>query len=158
MNRPKYHVTLNFFLIALVVSLLALASQTPSPAQAGAGLPARETPVPPPPADDDKKDEAGPPVGAYVELAAPGAPVGAWTVIQWHCPSDGRSTGGWREVEGWQGAPTNSSRWWVHPKDFGTGPFRWLVMTGPGGAEWAASASFYLPGQPNETLRVEVSP
>jgi hypothetical protein len=83
---------------------------------------------------------------------ATGAPAGAWAAVQWQ-----DSAGGWHEVEGWRGAVAGSSHWWVHPKDFGKGSFRWVVMAGAGGVQWAVSPSFNLPGQPNETLRVEVS-
>ncbi len=158
MSYPKYNFTLSPILIALVVGLLTLAAQTPFAAHAGAGLPPRGTPTPLPAGDGGRHHKDRTLTGAYLELLAPGAPAGAWAVVQWHSPSDGRSAGGWHDVEGWRGAVADSSRWWVHPKDFGTGPFRWVVMAGPAGPLWAASASFNLPSQPNQTVQVVASP
>lgn len=149
MSYPKY-LTLSLTLIALVVGMWLLAVQTPPPAYAGAGLPPRDTPVPPPP---DDKDKDGPPVGATIELIAPDAPAGAWTVVQWQ-----DSAGGWHDVEGWRGSLANSHRWWVHPKDFGTGPFRWVVMVGPGGTVLKVSEPFHLPNGANETTLMTVEP
>lgn len=48
-------------------------------------------------------------------------------------------------------------RWWVAPKDSGTGPFRWVVTGQPGGAQLAVSHPFALPGGLNQTLRVDLS-
>jgi hypothetical protein len=147
----KYHITFSFILITLIIGLLALAAQTPSAAYAGAGLPPRATPVPPPP--DDDKDRGGPPVGAYIELAASDAPAGAWAVVQWQ-----DSAGGWHDVEGWRGSLANSRRWWVHPKDFRTGPFRWQVTAGPDGTVLKVSEAFHLPSGANETSLMTVEP
>lgn len=135
------------FGLILSAGLLAGALLSP-PAWADSGLPPRDVPTPGP-NNDDKSGSGGQPVGAHLELHAPGAPAGAWIVVQWQ-----DSAGGWHDVEGWRGTAANSSRWWVHPKDFGSGPFRWVVFE-PGGAIEAVSSSFNLPGQPNETLRVE---
>jgi len=117
-----------------------------------AGLPGRDTPTPAPlpGASDDKKDNT--PVGAWIELQVSGASSGAWSVVQWQ-----NSAGGWEDVEGWQGPLPQSTRWWVHRKDFGIGPFRWIVTRGPGGAELGSSASFNLPGQPNQTVQQTVT-
>lgn len=149
MSHTKYHFTFSFILIALVVGLVTLAAQTPPPAHAGAGLPPRAIPVPPPP--DDNKDRDGSAVGAYIDLAAPDAPAGAWTVVQWQ-----DSAGGWHDVEGWRGFLPDSSRWWVHPKDFGTGPFHWVVKAGPAGAVSKVSPSFHLPVGANQMVRMTV--
>jgi len=93
--------------------------------------------------------------GAYIELAIQGATVemrSLWTAVQWQ---DG--LGEWHTVEGWQGTPEEdgTKRWWVAPKDFGTGPFRWLVYQG--GELLALSVSFHLPGSAGETVRVGVT-
>jgi hypothetical protein len=118
----------------------------PAPVQASSALPPRETPTPPSP--DGEKDKDGPPVGAYIELVAP---VGAWVVVQWQ-----DSAGSWHDVEGWRGSAANSSRWWVHPKDFGSGPFRWVIYQG--NQVSAMSEPFYLPGTANETLQIVAQP
>jgi hypothetical protein len=82
-----------------------------------------------------------------ITLYAPGAPAGAWVSVQWQ---DGAGT--WRDVAGWQSAidsaDDSSLRYKqlaVYPRDYGRGPFRWVVSTTQGGAVWATSDSFYLP-------------
>ena len=66
--------------------------------------------------------------------------------------------GNWHDVEGWRGFAEGSGKlWWVAQKDFGTGPFRWIVESGPDGEILATSAPFTLPGEPNATLSVTVS-
>lgn len=144
-----------FAVILLALGLVSLTGQAP-PATAGntGGLPPRETPKPQPPGHDNqdhKDDKGGPPAGAYIELAAPDLPAGAWTIVQWQ-----DSSGGWHNVEGWQGWEYSSSRWWVHPKDFGSGPFRWLVTQGPGGPAVGVSPPFTLPGGAGQVVPVTV--
>jgi hypothetical protein len=102
-------------------------------AQAG-GPPPRPTLAPTAPA-------APPAVGA-IRLEAAGAPATAWTVVQWQ-----DALGGWHDVQGWQGDLDEGQEkvWWVLEKDFGTGPFRWVVMARKGGAAWKTSEAFTLP-------------
>ena len=118
---------------------------------AGSDLPNRATPTPVSggsASDDD--DGGGEPVGAYIILSAS---AGSWTVVEWQ-DSDDR----WHLVDGWQGNLTNGSRqWWVAPKDFGTGPFRWVVQQGPAGEVVGMSEPFYLPQGANEVLSVTVT-
>jgi len=152
MKYPKLLFLITSLFLALA-GLVWLAGVTP-PVQAGAGLPPRETPTPASPGEDDDDDAgATSPVGAYISLQAGGVPAGAWSVVQWQ-----DSAGNWHEVEGWRGLAANSSRWWVHPKDFGRGPFRWLVTTGPAGIVTKISPPFYLPTGANETTLVTVEP
>lgn len=135
-------------LTVLALALLALLAWQSTPVQADSPLPPRELPAPAQPRKDKpNKDE---PVGAYIELIVPDAPGGAWAVVQWQ-----DSAGGWQDVTGWQG-PVASSRWWVHPKDFGSGPFRWLVSQGQGGVELGASQPFELPALANQTIQISV--
>ncbi len=133
---------------ALVMGLLALSM--PMPPVVYAGLPPRETP---PPVNYAKPGEDNSPAGATIELNMAGAPAGAWAVVQWQ-----DSAGGWRDVEGWSGTVSDSSRWWVHPKDFGTGPFRWIITRGKGGPAQSASEVFHLPASANQVLQVEMAP
>jgi hypothetical protein len=132
--------------VACLMGLLLVAL----PVQADGGLPPRETPTPVP-SGAAKGDDA--PVGARIELRATGAPGGAWAGVQWQ-----DSIGGWRDVEGWQGSLSvhGCQSWWVAARDFGCGPFRWVVLEGPGGALLASSAPFDLPGASGEVLVVEV--
>ncbi len=86
-----------------------------------------------------------------------------WTVVQWQ-----DAWGDWRAVEGWQGemddvavdaagVVSGHKTWWVAQKDFGAGPFRWVVTQGKGGALLAASESFDLPSVNHATVTVALS-
>ncbi len=87
-----------------------------------------------------------------------------WTVVQWQDPH----TGTWHDVGGWQGTPdgvevedetvVGQKSWWVAEEDFGSGPFRWVMYQGQGGAQLATSEPFDLPGFNREVVQVEVSP
>jgi hypothetical protein len=138
------------FWLMLTVLTMGIGMSLTAPAQADNPLPPRETPTPVP--ADRHKSSRSKPVGAYIELVAPGAPAGAWATVQWQ-----DSAGGWQDVTGWQG-PAANSRWWVAAKDFGTGPFRWRVAQGPGGVEWGVSGPFHLPAGGNQILRVTAGP
>jgi hypothetical protein len=140
-------------LMAVLLAAPGTEAQGPSPPTA--------TPNSPPPANpgggdsnensDDDDSSSSSPAGAYIELQAENAPAGAWSVVQWQ-----DSNADWQNVEGWRGKLDNGTRrWWVHPKDFDTGPFRWVVYESPGGRLLATSESFSLPQFPNETVRVE---
>jgi len=143
--------------LRLWLTLLGLAAALailtwPASGQAGSGLPGRETPTPTR-SENKEDDDDGPPPGAYIELAASPAQGGLWAGVQWQ-----DSKGGWHEVAGWQGSltPNGRRRWWVAPKDFGTGPFRWQVRAGPHGPVRGASDPFYLPQTATETVQVPV--
>ena len=69
------------------------------------------------------------------------------------------SDGVWHDVTGWRGHMRGGQvRWQVAEKDFGTGPFRWVVYDKEGGRLLAVSASFTLPDSGSQTVTVEVSP
>jgi hypothetical protein len=124
-----------------------------TPVQTGA-LPPRPEDVPSVVAGDGD-DEGDQPVGAHIVLKAPLAPVGAWTVVQWQ-----DSAGDWHDVEGWRGTLDASGyrRWWVDAKDFGTGPFRWVVSQGADGPVLSLSPPFNLPSEAGQVLPMTVSP
>jgi hypothetical protein len=66
---------------------------------------------------------------------------GAWSLVQWQ-----GGQGDWHDVGGWLGEIENGQvQWRVLPKDYDTGPFRWIVLDQPGGKVLAVSASFTLP-------------
>ncbi len=82
-----------------------------------------------------------------ITMQAPGAPAGAWVGVQWR-----DLVGSWHDVEGWQSALDMSGstsvpfkQWAVFPKDYGRGPFRWIIYAERGGAILATSQKFYLP-------------
>ncbi len=130
-------------LVAIVIACLAgLAALGPEePAVAGSGLPSRTPPRP----ESPRRDESQPP-GAYIELVAPDHP-GAWSTVQWQ-----DAAGRWHEVEGWRGHLDRQGvkRWWVSSRDFGRGPFRWVVVNGP------ASGPFYLPTEAYQVVQVRL--
>ena len=150
--RQSKALYLIFTLLLTLTGLVWLATLT-TPAQAGPTLPPRETPTPPRPDRDDDDDDgkASTPVGAYIVLQAGSLSAGAWGVVQWQ-----DSDGNWHAVEGWQGPLPANNRWWVAAKDFKTGPFRWAILSGPGGEVSRNSAPFTMPGQPNETLLISL--
>ncbi len=98
---------------------------------------------------------AQPEVGTIV-LKAMGAPATAWTVVQWQ---DG--LGGWHDVDGWRGdlddGNGDQKLWAVLARNFGQGPFRWVVYVKRDGKEWGVSVSFFLPRFPGDKIEVSVS-
>lgn len=66
---------------------------------------------------------------------------GAWSLVQWQ-----GEDGAWHDVSGWLGQiEAGQIQWRVLPKDYDTGPFRWIVLDQPSGEIQAVSASFTLP-------------
>jgi len=60
-------------------------------------------------------------------------------------------------VEDWQGRVTGGqARWRVAAKDYGTGPFRWVIYDAADGLLLAASGSFYLPASNYQIVDVQV--
>jgi hypothetical protein len=131
-------------IVCLIVSLPALTLAAPL---ATPVLPPRPTPRSTPATEM-------PPPGAYIELQVLSAPAGLWTKVQWQ-----DSWGGWHDVEGWQGTldTVDQKVWWVAPKDFGTGPYRWAIYAGRSGPSLGASDPFYLPDATEQRVRVRVS-
>jgi hypothetical protein len=154
MIGKKYQAILLIVFTSILMGVLLLMGLSAPVTQAGSGLPGRNTPTPtPPPSSDGDDDNDGGPIGAYIELHVPDAPAGAWTVVQWQNELDD-----WYDVEGWRGTLDEQGRrrWWVAKKDFGTGPFRWVVKQGPNGSVLGSSTPFNLPVEVNQTLPVEV--
>lgn len=139
--------------VSLVLIGLLFVWVPASVVQAGPDLPVRSTPTPASNDDDDDDDDhdSGP-LGATIELQAADPPDGAWAVVQWQ-----NSVGGWEDVDGWQGPLPQNTRWWVAEKDFGDGPFRWVMKHGIEGPVLGTSEAFNLPGGANETVRAAVS-
>jgi hypothetical protein len=142
--------------------LIAVAGLTAVPVLADDGLPERETPV----ADDGGRDDSRP-LGTHIELVVP-EHAGAWSVVQWQ-----DSAGNWHDAEGWRGTLDSSGYicWWVAAKDFGTGPFRWVITGGDSVSvadEWStggssglfqsetSSGAFSLPGGATAPLQVSL--
>lgn len=93
------------------------------------------------------------PTGSHIELVATGFP-GEWSTVQWQDVN-----GDWQNVGGWSGTldEWGTRRWWVAAKDFGTGPFRWVVGAPSSPAPVMISEPFYLPAVGAETVLVSIS-
>jgi len=151
MKRNKLGILIIF---VVAVGALTLAVGAPRIETARALPPRNPTPTPitplPPPQTDYSKVRVND--GAHIELRADESQ-GLWAVVQWQ-----DSAGNWRDVEGWRGnITTGSVVWWVSPRDFGEGPFRWAVYRGQGGASLTFSDSFDLPSSAGQTTRIDVS-
>lgn len=84
-----------------------------------------------------------------IRLVVEPAYEGAWSLVQWQ-----DSSGGWHAVTGWQGQiSAGQKQWRVLPKDFDTGPFRWIVLDQPNGEILATSQPFTMPSR-NQPLRM----
>lgn len=126
-------------LTLLLIVVFALFPSGPNAVQAAPDLPPRPilTPTPVTPVIPA-------PNLARILLVAGSAYEGAWTVVQWQ-----DKPGMWHDVEGWQGHAHNGwIRWRVAQKDWGTGPFRWLVYDEAGGTLLGSTANFILPTGP----------
>lgn len=85
-----------------------------------------------------------------IALTVTNPPAGAWVSVQW-----GDVTGGqWTNIDTWSGPlAQNATGWmayWVDAKDYGTGPYRWVVYTKDpqqGGQIWGVSDPFNFPRQ-----------
>jgi hypothetical protein len=139
-------------ILVIVVAITLSWSSRPLLAQAGPDLPPRDTPAPTPQPKKDRDSDQ--PVGAHLELQVQPSQPGLWAVVQWQ-----DSAGNWHDVEGWQGRLNSSGwqQWWVAAKDFGTGPFRWVIKRELTSPPLAASSSFSLPDRANAVRQIEVS-
>ena len=86
----------------------------------------------------------------------PTGPDGIWTTIEWQDPY----TSKWTTVDGWLGMVEldGTQIWWVDSDDYGTGPFRWLVLEEKGGDQFGLSDNFNLPTHNNEVVVVQMKP
>ena len=133
--------------LVIVCLMMGLPALTLAAPLATPVLPPRPTPRSTP------TTQASPP-GAYIALQVLSAPTGLWTRVQWQ---DG--WGDWHDVEGWQGTLDTADEkvWWVAPKDFGGGPYRWAIYASRDGPSLGASDPFYLPEAAGLRVRVSIS-
>jgi len=130
-------------LLCLIIGTLALT------ATAHADLPPR--PDRPP---KEKKEKAVRPLVTAIELAVTPTQDGLWSVVQWQ-----DAQGDWQDIDGWSGWVDNGRTiWWAEEKDWGKGPYRWVVYEGQGGLLMATSDEFHLPETRQEPLVVTVAP
>ena len=137
--------------LIVIVAFSLLLALVPNGVQAE---PPALPPRPPLPSGGGGGGDADSLTGAIIELTVLGAPAGAWAVVQWQ-----DSTGGWHDVEGWRSmlGESGTKRWWVAPRDFGTGPFQWVIAQGTEGTQLAVSEPFTLPASANQTLQISLS-
>jgi len=89
---------------------------------------------------------------AAIRLQAGYTYEGKWSVVQWQA-----GDGTWHDVDGWRGQVAGGQvRWGVSAKDFGTGPFRWLVYEQANAQLLTTSASFTLPDSSTHVVTVQV--
>jgi hypothetical protein len=102
---------------------------------------------------DFKSDEA------VIAATVVNPPANAWIGVQWGDPSGTT----WTMIDTWLGAldQTQLGRTTraVDPKDFGSGPYRWVVYDNDpaqGGKLWGVSTSFYFPRKPHDWLWTKI--
>ncbi len=147
------------FSALLICALLTVSSQ---PARADSGD------LPPRPTVEVARSS---PAGAYIRLQVGFPDSWSWTAHPWqtaHTQVQWQTGEGyWANVTGWYGAlddvdvnadrsVTGTKTWWVAPRDFGTGPFRWLVVGGYSGTPLAVSEPFTLPARSATTVEATV--
>jgi hypothetical protein len=106
------------------------------------------TPAPPPPSEGS------------IAVTVVNPPAGAWAAVQWSLPGGSA----WVNVDTWT-SPLKQDEYgwmahWVDPKDYGAGPFRWVVYDkdpSQGGEVWGTSASFYFPTKHGEVVWSQVT-
>ena len=148
------------FSALLVCTLLTVSSR---PARADSGV------LPPRPTVEVASSS---PVGGFIRLRIAFPSSWSWTAHPWQATHTQvqwqTGEGDWVNVTGWHGAlddvdvdadgsVTGAKTWWVAPRDFGTGPFRWLVTAGNSGTALAASEPFTLPARSANTVSIDVS-
>lgn len=134
----------------LVIGLLCTGFRPGKSSAAHAQLPPRPTVVPTPIPTATAALVA--PRGVRIRLTANPHLSNVWSVVQWQ-----GGDGVWHDVGGWRGETNRGVvSWWATPKDFGTGPFRWVIEAHPGGPLLGVSPSFFLPSEPGETLHVTI--
>ena len=87
-------------------------------------------------------------------------PANAWIGVQWGDPTGTT----WTMVDTWLGPLDQATNYGrtvrgVEPKDFGTGPFRWVVYTGnpaQGGKLWGVSTPFFMPRVAHDWLWTQI--
>ena len=84
---------------------------------------------------------------AQITVYVVGAPSTAWVEVEWQNAVDSS----WHTVMGWQGdldytdSGAAYKQWAVASRDYGTGPFRWVVCAEEDGAVLVTSKPFKLP-------------
>jgi hypothetical protein len=144
--------------IGVLVLAVALSSYLFAPVSVGA-LPPRPTPAITPTATPTRTSPPRAPKQtsvherlSHIRLVVTPAQDGLWSVVEWQGVD-----GVWHIVEGWQGAiEGGSKRWAVYERNFGDGPFRWVVTSTFDGETVGISTPFKLPDNEGVELLIRV--
>lgn len=142
-------------MVAMFFGWQALASK---PVSGQVGPPPRPTVTPrptatdvPTPAATSKPKPQKPPVAVLLLEVQP-AQTGLASVVQWQDFQED-----WHDVDGWRGVVSDGQTiWWVEEKDWGTGPFRWLVYEEESESVVAESSPFDLPIDKSEPKVIQI--
>lgn len=157
----RKHLLMPMALSVLLICMLLILWPTPASADSG-DLPPRPT----------VEVTSSSPVGGFIRLQVAFPRSWSWTAhpwqmshtqVQWRTDEDD-----WVNVAGWHGAldtvevgsdgsVSGTKTWWVAPRDFSAGPFRWLVTAADNHSTLAASEPFTLPVRNSSTVNVIVS-
>lgn len=140
--------------IGSLIAMVLLSGYLLEPAAVDA-LPPRPTPaITPMPLPKAPKPMSPPLRLSHIRLLVAPAQEGLWSVVEWQ-----GADGEWHVVDGWQGTiDGGSKRWAVHERNFGEGPFRWVVYDSPAGRVMDTSVTFVLPHSAGEELIVRIEP
>ena len=99
--------------------------------------------------------------GGAIAATVINPPANAWVVVQWGIPDCTQ----WFDIPDWSGpldqAAVGRTARWVDAKNFGTGPFRWVVYDQDpqqGGKLWGASDPFFFPRVIHDWVWITVRP
>jgi hypothetical protein len=155
---PRLHLALLCLLCLAGLFSSSLVSGLPHSAALLAAAPTRidPTPLPPPaspPVRTPRPPQARPPVATLL-LTVPVTDTALFSVVQWQ-----DAQGDWNDIEGWRGTVVGGKTiWWVEEKDWGKGPYRWVIYrdeTTPSQI-LAASELFMLPTHQGEVKQIFV--
>ena len=147
-DHLELRLTQLLILIILSIGILFLTTTPATPAFAviPTRVPATDLPPPTPVATTIPKLPV-----ATIRLRIQGVvSVPLISVVQWQ-----DAQGNFRDVEGWRGSVTNGQTvWWVEAKDWGSGPFQWVVYAADSHEPIATSKPFQLPSVAGERLEI----
>jgi hypothetical protein len=110
--------------------------------------------LPPRPDKPPKEEKAARPLVTAIVLNVTPAQDDLWSVVQWQ-----DAQGDWQDIAGWSGWVVDGRTiWWAEEKDWGKGPFRWVVYETKEGSLMATSEHFTLPETRQAPLVVTVAP
>ena len=157
-RHPWLRKVIAVVVVALALVMVAISSWPPGALMVVAALPPRPTPAitplptPTPLPKPAQKQETAPVPLSHILLTVTPLQGGLWTAVEWQ-----GEDGAWHGVAGWQGTlMAGRQRWAVFARNFGQGPFRWVVYAAADKAVLGTSAPFHLPKTNGEELLIRV--